>query len=77
MGLGRTSRASRWWPTWPGCRTAWSGTTGSGKSVGINAMIPSLLYKADARDVRLMLIDPKMLELSVYEGIPRTCCARS
>jgi S-DNA-T family DNA segregation ATPase FtsK/SpoIIIE len=47
-----------------------AGTTGSGKSVGINAMILSLLYKADAQAVRLILIDPKMLELSVYEGIP-------
>ena len=47
-----------------------AGTTGSGKSVGINAMILSLLYKAEARDVRLMMIDPKMLEMSVYEGIP-------
>ncbi|MCU0968865.1 MAG: DNA translocase FtsK 4TM domain-containing protein [Rubrivivax sp.] len=47
-----------------------AGTTGSGKSVGINAMILSLLYKAEARDVRLILVDPKMLELSVYEGIP-------
>ncbi|MCS6945846.1 MAG: DNA translocase FtsK 4TM domain-containing protein [Sutterellaceae bacterium] len=47
-----------------------AGTTGSGKSVGINAMILSLLYKADASQVRLLLIDPKMLELSVYEGIP-------
>jgi len=47
-----------------------AGTTGSGKSVGINAMILSLLYKADAKDVRLLLIDPKMLEMSVYEGIP-------
>ena len=52
----------------PHCLVA--GTTGSGKSVGINAMILSLLYKADAKDVRLMLIDPKMLEMSVYEGIP-------
>jgi len=51
----------------PHCLVA--GTTGSGKSVGINAMILSLLYKADARDVRLLLIDPKMLEMSVYEGI--------
>jgi S-DNA-T family DNA segregation ATPase FtsK/SpoIIIE len=51
-----------------------AGTTGSGKSVGINAMILSLLYKADARDVRLILIDPKMLELSVYEGIPHLLC---
>ena len=47
-----------------------AGTTGSGKSVGINAMILSLLYKAEARDVRLLMIDPKMLEMSVYEGIP-------
>ncbi|MRD46191.1 DNA translocase FtsK [Caenimonas koreensis DSM 17982] len=47
-----------------------AGTTGSGKSVGINSMILSLLYKAEARDVRLLMIDPKMLELSVYEGIP-------
>ena len=47
-----------------------AGTTGSGKSVGINAMILSLLYKAEPRDVRLLMIDPKMLEMSVYEGIP-------
>ncbi|WP_425340661.1 DNA translocase FtsK [Caldimonas aquatica] len=47
-----------------------AGTTGSGKSVGINAMILSLLYKAEARDVRLILIDPKMLEMAMYEGIP-------
>ncbi|MFZ2307230.1 MAG: DNA translocase FtsK 4TM domain-containing protein [Rhodoferax sp.] len=47
-----------------------AGTTGSGKSVGINAMILSLLYKAEARDVRLLMIDPKMLEMSMYEGIP-------
>jgi len=47
-----------------------AGTTGSGKSVGINAMILSLLYKATAEQVRLIMIDPKMLELSVYEGIP-------
>ena len=47
-----------------------AGTTGSGKSVGINAMILSLLYKAEARDVRILMIDPKMLEMSVYEGIP-------
>ncbi len=47
-----------------------AGTTGSGKSVGINAMILSILYKAQAEQVRLIMIDPKMLELSVYEGIP-------
>jgi DNA segregation ATPase FtsK/SpoIIIE-like protein len=47
-----------------------AGTTGSGKSVGINAMLLSLLYKSDPAQVRLILIDPKMLEMSVYEGIP-------
>ena len=47
-----------------------AGTTGSGKSVAVNAMILSLLYKSTAEDVRMILIDPKMLELSVYEGIP-------
>ena len=47
-----------------------AGTTGAGKSVGINAMILSLLYKAEARDVRVILIDPKMLEMSVYADIP-------
>jgi S-DNA-T family DNA segregation ATPase FtsK/SpoIIIE len=47
-----------------------AGTTGSGKSVAINAMILSLVYKASPRDVRLIMVDPKMLELSVYEGIP-------
>ncbi len=47
-----------------------AGTTGSGKSVAVNAMILSLLYKASPKDVRLIMIDPKMLELSVYEGIP-------
>ncbi|MBY4594414.1 DNA translocase FtsK [Ottowia caeni] len=47
-----------------------AGTTGSGKSVGINAMILSLLYKAEPKDVRLLMIDPKMLEMSMYEGIP-------
>ena len=47
-----------------------AGTTGSGKSVGVNAMLLSLLFKSDPKDVRLILIDPKMLELSVYDGIP-------
>jgi len=56
----------------PHCMVA--GTTGSGKSVGINAMILSLLYKAKADQVRLILIDPKMLEMSVYEGIPHLLC---
>ncbi|MGY8524810.1 DNA translocase FtsK [Paracidovorax citrulli] len=56
----------------PHCMVA--GTTGSGKSVGINAMILSLLYKAKADSVRLILIDPKMLEMSVYEGIPHLLC---
>jgi S-DNA-T family DNA segregation ATPase FtsK/SpoIIIE len=56
----------------PHCLVA--GTTGSGKSVGINATILSLLYKAEARDVRMILIDPKMLELSIYEGIPHLLC---
>jgi S-DNA-T family DNA segregation ATPase FtsK/SpoIIIE len=56
----------------PHCLVA--GTTGSGKSVGINGMILSLLYKAEPRDVRLILIDPKMLEMSVYEGIGHLLC---
>ena len=47
-----------------------AGTTGSGKSVGVNAMILSMLYKAEPESVRLILVDPKMLELSIYEGIP-------
>ncbi len=47
-----------------------AGTTGSGKSVAVNAMVLSLLYKSSARDVRMIMIDPKMLELSVYQGIP-------
>ncbi|AGX86224.1 DNA segregation protein [Candidatus Symbiobacter mobilis CR] len=51
-----------------------AGTTGAGKSVGINAMILSLLYKATAEEVRLLMIDPKMLEMSVYEGIPHLLC---
>lgn len=51
-----------------------AGTTGSGKSVCINALIVSLLYKATAKQVRMIMIDPKMLELSVYEGIPHLLC---
>ncbi|SFD46823.1 DNA translocase FtsK [Pseudoalteromonas denitrificans] len=51
-----------------------AGTTGSGKSVGVNVMIISLLYKSGPDDVRLIMIDPKMLELSVYEGIPHLLC---
>lgn len=47
-----------------------AGTTGSGKSVGVNAMLLSLLYKSTPKDVRLLLVDPKMLELAIYEGIP-------
>ena len=47
-----------------------AGTTGSGKSVAINAMVLSLIYKSQPEQVRLIMIDPKMLELSVYEGIP-------
>ena len=47
-----------------------AGTTGSGKSVGVNAMILSLVYKSEPRNVRLIMVDPKMLELSIYEGIP-------
>lgn len=51
-----------------------AGTTGSGKSVGVNAMILSMLYKAQPEDVRFIMIDPKMLELSIYEGIPHLLC---
>jgi len=51
-----------------------AGTTGSGKSVALNAMVLSLLYKATPEEVRLIMIDPKMLELSVYEGIPHLLC---
>lgn len=51
-----------------------AGTTGSGKSVGVNVMITSLLYKSHPDDVRFIMIDPKMLELSVYEGIPHLLC---
>jgi S-DNA-T family DNA segregation ATPase FtsK/SpoIIIE len=47
-----------------------AGTTGSGKSVAVNAMVLSLLYKASPKDLRMLMIDPKMLELSVYQGIP-------
>ena len=65
-GRGRSGQDCRTWLV--------AGTTGSGKSVGINAMILSLLYKAEARDVRLLMIDPKMLEMSVYEGIPHLLC---
>ncbi len=51
-----------------------AGTTGSGKSVGVNSMILSMLFHADANDLRLIMIDPKMLELSIYEGIPHLLC---
>ncbi len=51
-----------------------AGTTGSGKSVGVNAMILSVLFKSTPEDARLIMIDPKMLELSIYEGIPHLLC---
>ncbi len=51
-----------------------AGTTGSGKSVGVNAMILSILFKSGPKDARLIMIDPKMLELSIYEGIPHLLC---
>ena len=51
-----------------------AGTTGSGKSVGVNAMILSILFKSGPEDARLIMIDPKMLELSIYEGIPHLLC---
>ena len=51
-----------------------AGATGSGKSVGVNAMIMSMLYKAAPDEVRFIMIDPKMLELSIYEGIPHLLC---
>src|SRR5690554_438962 len=51
-----------------------AGTTGSGKSVGVNAMLLSILFKSHPEDVRLIMIDPKMLELSIYEGIPHLLC---
>lgn len=57
-------------PIWRNAALVGCGTTGSGKSVGVNAMILSMLYKAQPEDVRFIMIDPKMLELSVYEGIP-------
>ena len=53
-----------------------AGTTGSGKSVGVNAMLLSILYKSTPEQVRLILVDPKMLELSIYEGIPHLLCSR-
>lgn len=51
-----------------------AGTTGSGKSVGVNAMILSILFKSGPDDAKLIMIDPKMLELSIYEGIPHLLC---
>ena len=67
----RISAAIRSWRTWPRCpHLLIAGTTGSGKSVAINTMILSLLYKLTPEECRLIMIDPKMLELSVYDGIP-------
>jgi DNA segregation ATPase FtsK/SpoIIIE, S-DNA-T family len=51
-----------------------AGTTGSGKSVGVNAMILSLVFKSEPKDVKMIMVDPKMLELSIYEGIPHLLC---
>ena len=51
-----------------------AGTTGSGKSVGVNSMILSMLFHANADELRLIMVDPKMLELSIYEGIPHLLC---
>ncbi|XNM73544.1 FtsK/SpoIIIE domain-containing protein [Escherichia coli] len=68
--LGQVSPVSRSL-IWRKCRTCWlRGLQGSGKSVGVNAMILSMLSGAQPEDVRFIMIDPKMLELSVYEGIP-------
>jgi len=61
--------------TSPACRTCWWRYHGSGKSTAVNAMVLSLLYKSSADQVRLIMIDPKMLELSVYEA-SRTCSRR-
>ena len=71
----KTSVAIRWWPIWRKCRICWWPVPPApGKSVGINTMILSLLYRATPEQVRLILIDPKMLEMSVYEGIPHLLC---
>jgi S-DNA-T family DNA segregation ATPase FtsK/SpoIIIE len=70
VALGKDIAVIRFVPIWRRCRICWWPVHGSGKSVGINATILSLLYKSDPNDVRMILIDPKMLEMSVYEGIP-------